>query len=115
MLYEAQLGTATNTLGFGLEFQVHAALRTGGYSIFRGGVGNPAGGAMGLLVVAGVTDIIDIKGVNTYYTDVILGALTVLAVLLDRAGEEMPSANRARPWLRAPGPLSSGRVGPTAR
>jgi ribose/xylose/arabinose/galactoside ABC-type transport system permease subunit len=40
---------------------------------------------MGLLVVAGVTDIIDIKGVNTYYTDVILGALTVLAVLLDRA------------------------------
>jgi ribose/xylose/arabinose/galactoside ABC-type transport system permease subunit len=85
MLYEAQLGTATNTLGFGLEFQVHAALRTGGYSIFRGGVGNPAGGAMGLLVVAGVTDIIDIKGVNTYYTDVILGALTVLAVLLDRA------------------------------
>ena len=36
MLYEAQLGTATNTLGFGLEFQVHAVLRTGGYSIFRG-------------------------------------------------------------------------------
>jgi ribose transport system permease protein len=84
ILYEGQLGGATNLLGTGLEFQVYAALMIGGYSILRGGVGNPAGGAMGLLVVAGVTDIIDVKAINTYYTDVIVGVLLVLVVLLDR-------------------------------
>jgi ribose/xylose/arabinose/galactoside ABC-type transport system permease subunit len=56
----------------------------GGYSIIRGGVGNPAGGAMGLVVIAGVTDIIAVKSINTYYTDVIVGILLLLAVLLDR-------------------------------
>ena len=56
----------------------------GGYSILRGGVGNPAGGAMGLLVVAGVTDIIDVKSINTYYTNVIVGIVLVLVVFLDR-------------------------------
>ena len=84
ILWEGQLGGATNLLGTGLEFQVYAALMIGGYSILRGGVGNPAGGAMGLLVVAGVTDIIDVKAVNTYYTNVIIGILLVLVVFLDR-------------------------------
>lgn len=84
ILYEGQLGGATNLLGTGLEFQVYAALMIGGYSILRGGVGNPAGGALGLLVVAGVTDIIDVKAINTYYTNVIIGVVLVLVVFLDR-------------------------------
>lgn len=33
-------------VGFGLEFEVYAALMIGGYSILRGGVGNPAGGLL---------------------------------------------------------------------
>ena len=41
------------TPALGLEFQVYAALMIGGYSILRGGVGNPIGGALGLLAVAG--------------------------------------------------------------
>ena len=53
VLYMGQLGGSSNLLGTGLEFQVYAALMIGGYSILRGGVGNPAGGVMGLLVVAG--------------------------------------------------------------
>lgn len=36
-----QLGSAARATGFGLEFQVYAALMIGGYSILRGGVGNP--------------------------------------------------------------------------
>jgi ribose transport system permease protein len=84
LLYMGQLGGVTNTLGYDLAFQVYAALMIGGYSIIRGGVGNPIGGALGMLVVAGVTDIIAVKSINTYYTDVIVGALLILAVLLDR-------------------------------
>ena len=41
-------------------------------------------GALGLLVIAGVTDIIAVKSINTYYTDVIVGVLLLLAVYFDR-------------------------------
>jgi ribose/xylose/arabinose/galactoside ABC-type transport system permease subunit len=84
LLYMGQQGGASNVLGTDLAFQVYAALMIGGYSIIRGGVGNPVGGALGLLVIAGVTEIISLKGINTYYTDVILGILLILAVFVDR-------------------------------
>jgi ribose/xylose/arabinose/galactoside ABC-type transport system permease subunit len=84
ILYIGQLGGSTNILGSDVVFLVYAGVMIGGYSIIRGGVGNPAGGAMGLLVIAGVTDIIAVKSINTYYTDVIVGALLLLAVYFDR-------------------------------
>jgi ribose/xylose/arabinose/galactoside ABC-type transport system permease subunit len=83
ILYIGQLGGSTNILGSDVVFLVYAGVMIGGYSIIRGGVGNPAGGAMGL-VIAGVTDIIAVKSINTYYTDVIVGALLLLAVYFDR-------------------------------
>ena len=58
LIYIGQQGGASNTLGTDITFQVYAALMIGGYSIIRGGVGNPLGGAMGLIVIAGVTEII---------------------------------------------------------
>jgi len=84
ILYIGQLGGSSNLLGTGLEFQIYAALMIGGYSILRGGVGNPAGGVMGLLVVAGVGNMLDVKSINPYYVNVIVGVLLVAAVLLDR-------------------------------
>jgi ribose transport system permease protein len=84
ILYMGQLGGSSNVLGTGLEFQIYAALMIGGYSILRGGVGNPAGGVMGLLVVAGVSNIMDVKSINPYYVNVIVGLLLLSAVLLDR-------------------------------
>ena len=44
LLYMGQQGGASNVLGTDLAFQVYAALMIGGYSIIRGGVGNPVGG-----------------------------------------------------------------------
>lgn len=84
ILYVGQLGSAARSTGFGLEFEVYAALMIGGYSILRGGVGNPLGGALGLLAVAGVSNIIDLKAVSPYYADIVVGALLISAVLLDR-------------------------------
>lgn len=84
ILYVGQLGSASNSLGTGLEFQVYAALMIGGYSILRGGVGNPAGGAMGLLVVAGVANILDVQATSPYYVNIIVGLLLLAAVLIDR-------------------------------
>jgi ribose/xylose/arabinose/galactoside ABC-type transport system permease subunit len=84
ILYAGQLGSASNALGMGLEFQVYAALMIGGYSILRGGVGNPLGGAMGLLVVAGAANILDVQAISPYFTNIIVGLLLLAAVLLDR-------------------------------
>lgn len=84
MVYIGQLGGSSNLTGTGLEFQIYAALMIGGYSILRGGVGNPAGGVMGLLVVAGVSNILDVESINSYYVNLIVGLLLLTAVLLDR-------------------------------
>lgn len=80
----SQLGSAAMATGFGLEFQVYAALMIGGYSILRGGVGNPIGGLLGLFVVAGVSNMLELKAVSPYYTNIIVGVLLLGAVLLDR-------------------------------
>ena len=84
IVYAAQLGSAARATGFGLEFQVYAALMIGGYSILRGGVGNPIGGALGLMAVAGVSNILDLQAISPYFVNIIVGLLLLAAVLLDR-------------------------------
>lgn len=84
IIYEGQLGSAAGATGMGLEFQVYAALMIGGYSILRGGVGNPMGGALGLLAVAGVANILDLGAISPYFVNIIVGLLLLAAVLLDR-------------------------------
>ena len=50
----------------------------------RGGVGNPIGGALGLLAVAWTANILDLKAISPYYVNIIVGLLLLAAVLLDR-------------------------------
>jgi ribose/xylose/arabinose/galactoside ABC-type transport system permease subunit len=84
ILYVGQLGSTSNFTGTGLEFQVYAAMMIGGYSIMRGGVGNPVGAALGLLVIAGTANILDVQAISPYFTNIIVGLLLLAAVLLDR-------------------------------
>jgi len=84
IIFVGQLGSASRATGFGLEFEVYAALMIGGYSILRGGIGNPAGGVLGLLAVAAVTNILDLTSSSPYIADIIVGLLLLAAVLLDR-------------------------------
>jgi ribose transport system permease protein len=84
LLYVGQLGSASRATGLGLEFQVYAALMIGGFSILRGGIGNPLGGALGLLVVAGLANILDLEAISPYYVNIFIGLLLLAAVLLDR-------------------------------
>ncbi|WP_395243957.1 ABC transporter permease [Agromyces sp. MMS24-K17] len=84
ILYVGQLGSASNILGTGLEFQIYAALMIGGYSITRGGVGNPIGGLFGLLVVAGITNILNVQFFDPDYLDLIVAFILLAAVLVDR-------------------------------
>ena len=73
-----------NILGTGLEFQIYAALMIGGYSITRGGVGNPIGALLGLLVVAGITNILNVRFIDPDYLDLIVALILLGAVLVDR-------------------------------
>jgi ribose/xylose/arabinose/galactoside ABC-type transport system permease subunit len=84
IFYVGMLGSAAKLTGTGLEFQVYAAMMIGGYSILRGGVGNPLGGALGLLAVAGVANILDLSAISPYYVNIVVGLLLLAAVLLDR-------------------------------
>ncbi|MDE0306059.1 MAG: ABC transporter permease [Albidovulum sp.] len=84
IIFVGQIGAVSRLTGFGLEFQVYAALMIGGYSILRGGVGNPAGGALGFLVIAGATNILDLNAINPYYVNIVIGLLLLAAVWLDR-------------------------------
>lgn len=84
ILYVGQLGSASNVLGTGLEFQIYAALMIGGYSITRGGVGNPIGALLGLLVVAGITNILNVTFTDPNYLDLITAMILLAAVLVDR-------------------------------
>lgn len=84
MIFVGQIGAVSRSTGFGLEFQVYAALMIGGYSILRGGVGNPAGGALGFLVIAGAANICDLNAISPYFVNIVVGLLLLAAVLLDR-------------------------------
>ncbi|HEV7274684.1 MAG TPA: ABC transporter permease [Devosiaceae bacterium] len=84
IIFVGQLGSAARATGFGLEFQVYAALMIGGYSILRGGVGNPLGGALGLMAVAGISNMLSLGAISPYYVNIIVGLLLLAAVLLDR-------------------------------
>ena len=90
VLFVGKLGSSSSTLGTGMEFTVYAALMIGGYSILRGGVGNPIGGFLGLFVIAYFSNYIDNMGFDTRFADVFLGTLLLVIVYLDirRGGEE---------------------------
>ncbi|WP_111766961.1 ABC transporter permease [Nakamurella deserti] len=84
IFYVGQLGSASNILGTGLEFSIYAALMIGGYSITRGGVGNPVGALLGLIVVAAITNILNVQFIDPDYLDVIVALVLLTAVLVDR-------------------------------
>lgn len=80
----ASSGGVSSLTGFGLEFQVYAALMIGGYSILRGGVGSPVGGALGILAVAALANMLDLTAISPFFTDIFIGLLLLAAVYLDR-------------------------------
>ena len=83
MLYVGKLGSAPVTLGTNMEFTIYAALMIGGYSILRGGVGNPMGGFLGLLIIAVFANLVDNKGLDTRAADIFVGFLLLIIVFLD--------------------------------
>lgn len=84
ILYIGLNGASSPTAGQNMTFEVFAAFMIGGFSIVRGGVGNPLGGLLGLLIVGAVGVLLDMKQLDSNYLDMFLGAALIGAVLVDR-------------------------------
>jgi ribose transport system permease protein len=73
---------ATANLGIGMLFEAFAAVVIGGVSL-KGGIGRLPGVYAGVLLLSSIHTAINLMGLPAHYTQMILGALVLAAVLLD--------------------------------
>jgi putative xylitol transport system permease protein len=84
MILAARTGSALTQAGIAYELDAIAAVVIGGTSL-SGGVGKVTGTLIGALLIAVVNNGLDLLGVESYYQQVIKGALIIAAVMLDQA------------------------------
>ncbi len=84
MILAARTGSALPQAGVAYELDAIAAVVIGGTSL-SGGMGHVGGTLIGALLIGVVNNGLDLLGVESYYQQVIKGALIVLAVLLDQS------------------------------
>ncbi|MBK9128751.1 MAG: ABC transporter permease [Phycisphaerales bacterium] len=81
-------GSADSSTGRGYELDVIAAAVVGGASL-TGGRGSAVGALLGTLVIALIANGIVILEIDQNYTEIIKGAVIVIAVVLDRVSARM--------------------------
>jgi len=82
IIHTARSTTALVDAGSGYELDAIAAVVIGGTSL-TGGVGGVFGSLIGVLIIGVINNGLDLLGVESYYQQVIKGAVIVLAVLID--------------------------------
>ena len=70
-------------MGTGYELDAIAATAIGGTSM-TGGRGKISGTLLGILIIAVLSNGMNILGISSYYQDVVKGIVILLAVLVDR-------------------------------
>ncbi len=84
MILAARTGSALPQAGVAYELDAIAAVVIGGTSL-AGGIGRVSGTVIGALLIGVMNNGLDLLGVESYYQQVIKGALIVAAVMLDRS------------------------------
>lgn len=84
MILAARTGSALPQAGVAYELDAIAAVVIGGTSL-SGGIGRVSGTVIGALLIGVMNNGLDLLGVESYYQQVIKGALIVAAVMLDRS------------------------------
>jgi ribose transport system permease protein len=77
------LGSAPANLATGYELTIIAAAVIGGANL-NGGIGGPAGAVIGALLIEVIRNGLVLAGINAYWQIVLVGAIIILAVLVDR-------------------------------
>ena len=83
VLYTARFNSVGADTGTGLELQVVAAVVIGGVAIF-GGSGSVVGAAIGAVLLTTMTGALAALNVSKFWTQAIVGALIIGAILIDR-------------------------------
>lgn len=83
LILVSRLNSAQPTLGTGYELDAIAATAIGGTSM-SGGRGKITGTLLGILIIAVLSNGMNILGISSYYQDVVKGLVILLAVLVDR-------------------------------
>ncbi|WP_159437293.1 ABC transporter permease [Alicyclobacillus vulcanalis] len=82
ILLDARLQSGISTNGDGYELDTIAGVVIGGTSL-SGGSASMFGSLVGVLIMSCVRDGLTLLNVNTYWSDVVMGLIIVLAVLTD--------------------------------
>jgi len=84
LVVTARLNTAEAIAGLGIELEAIAAVVMGGTS-FSGGEASVAGTLMGALIIGTLANGLTLINVPSYYQQLVIGMVFMLAVLADRA------------------------------
>jgi len=82
LLDGSRLGAIYIQTGMGLEFQAITAAVIGGTSIY-GGKGTIFGSFLGVIIMAIMTNVFNLVGVNIYWQNVLVGIILVVVVAID--------------------------------
>jgi ribose transport system permease protein len=85
LLAAAQLLQGSSLVGQGYELDAIAAVVVGGASLF-GGRGDPISAVVGVIIIATITNIMNLVGISSQPQLVIKGAVIIVAVFLSSAG-----------------------------
>lgn len=83
ILMTSRLGSASVTAGTGLEFRVITAVIIGGASL-KGGEGTIIGAFLGSLLMALISNGLNLLGVDIYWQSFVIGSTLLVAVMLDQ-------------------------------
>lgn len=84
ILLTARLGVAEATIGTGYELDIIAAAAIGGTSFF-GGIGSVLGVMWGAALMGIVRNGMALLGVDSFWQQIVIGAVIIIAVGIDRA------------------------------
>ena len=82
VLIASRFGSASVTIGSGMEMEVITACVIGGASL-SGGEGTVLGAYLGSLLLSMIVSALNMLGVDAYWQNVITGAILVVTVCLD--------------------------------
>jgi ribose/xylose/arabinose/galactoside ABC-type transport system permease subunit len=84
VIQSARIGAASPAVGEDIIFAAAAAVLLGG-TAFSGGVGGVVGTAVGVLFLAALQNGLSVAGVQTFWQQIVTGAILIAAMLLDKA------------------------------
>jgi len=86
LMITARFGSASLTVGSGLELRVITATIIGGASL-SGGEGTVLGAFLGTLFLGVLANVLNLLGVDVYWQNLVTGLMLILAVVFDAANE----------------------------